>query len=47
MEEAIDAKVESYNGNALVESVVDQLKEKYREAIFERIAQSRLTGDNS
>jgi len=46
MERAIEAKIEPYQGNPLVESLADQLKEKYREAIFERIAQARLAGNN-
>jgi hypothetical protein len=47
MEEAIDAKVEPYHGNPLVKSVADQLKEKYRAAIFKRIAEARIAGNNS
>jgi hypothetical protein len=36
MEVAIDAKVGPYRDNALVLSIVPQLKEKYRAAILER-----------
>jgi len=36
MEAAVDRKVSPYRGNALVESVIPKLKEKYRAAILER-----------
>lgn len=36
MEAAVDAKVAPYRGNPLVESIVPELKEKYRAAILER-----------
>ncbi|HTS40677.1 MAG TPA: hypothetical protein VMH84_09080 [Xanthobacteraceae bacterium] len=36
MEAAVDHKISPYRGNALVESVVPKLKEKYRAAILER-----------
>jgi hypothetical protein len=36
MEAAIDSKVAPYRGNALVEGIVPELKEKYRAAILER-----------
>jgi SepF-like predicted cell division protein (DUF552 family) len=42
MEEAIDVKAEPYQGNPLVAPVVEQMKETYRAAIFERIEQARL-----
>ena len=41
MEAAVDAKVAPYAGNALVESVAQQLKEKYRSAILEKAAAAR------
>jgi hypothetical protein len=36
MEEAVDRKVAPYRGNALVESIVPQLKDRYRTAILAR-----------
>ena len=36
MEAAIDSKVAPYRGNALVEGIGPELKEKYRAAILER-----------
>jgi hypothetical protein len=36
MEAAVDDKVAPYRGNALVEGIIPQLKEKYRAAILER-----------
>lgn len=36
MEEAVDRKVAPYRGNALVESIVPQLKDRYRAAILDR-----------
>ena len=36
MQTAIDSKMSPYRGNALVESIVPKLKEKYRAAILER-----------
>jgi len=45
MEAAIDSKAAPYNGNSLVESVVQELKERYRSAILERAAAARLKGD--
>ena len=43
MEAAIDIKVGSYRNNALVLSIVPQLKAKYRAAILER-AKEALAG---
>jgi hypothetical protein len=43
MEAAIDMKVGPYRNNALVLSIVPQLKEKYRSAILER-AKKALSG---
>src|SRR5271170_5313214 len=45
MEAAVEAKVAPYAGNALVESVAQQLKEKYRSAILEKAAAARLRDD--
>ena len=47
MEEAIDARVEPYCDNPMVETIVGQMKDKYRTAIFERIEVARLNADNS
>ena len=47
MENAIDEKTARYRGNAMVESVVAEMKEKYREQIEERAALARTTKEAS
>lgn len=42
MEQAIDAKIGPYRGNAMVESIAEELKQKYRQEIFDRAASARL-----
>jgi predicted nucleotide-binding protein len=42
VEEAIDTKIAPYRGNAIVENMAEQLKEKYREEIFDAAAAARL-----
>jgi hypothetical protein len=42
VEEAIDTKIAPYRGNAIVENMAEQLKEKYRQEIFDRAAAARL-----
>jgi len=42
VEEAIDAKIAPYRGNAIVENMAVQLKDKYRQQIFDRVAVARL-----
>jgi hypothetical protein len=45
MEGAIDERVGSYRNNDLVDSLVAEMKERYREAILERAATARMEGD--
>ncbi len=45
MEAAIDERASSYNGNELVMSVVEEMKEQYREAILEKAAEVRLDSE--
>ncbi|MCB2013315.1 MAG: hypothetical protein KDE67_00305 [Sphingobium sp.] len=42
MEEMIDAKLGAYANNSIVSPMVDEMKEKYREAIIEKAAEARL-----
>lgn len=41
METAIDERVGSYRDNDMVENIISQTKERYREAILERAAEAR------
>jgi hypothetical protein len=41
VEDAIDAKIAPYRGNAMVESIAAGMKEKYREQLLERAAEER------
>jgi hypothetical protein len=41
MESAIDDKVAPYRDNAMVASIIPQLKEKYRAAILARVKEGR------
>jgi hypothetical protein len=43
MEAAIDAKVASYASNSTVASIVQELKERFRQEIVDRAARARLT----
>ena len=43
----IDARVEGYEGNPLVEPLVDGMKETYRDEILKRAAVLREAGDQS
>lgn len=45
MENAIDERAAAYNGNELVMSMVEGIKEQYREAILEKAAEARLEHD--
>lgn len=48
METAIDERVGDHRSNDLVEGIVAQMKERYREAILERAAAARNEeGDNA
>ncbi|AEG48443.1 hypothetical protein Sphch_0748 [Sphingobium chlorophenolicum L-1] len=42
VEEMIDAKLGNYASNSIVAPMVDEMKEKYREAIIEKAAGARL-----
>lgn len=42
MNRLIDERLGSYAGNAIVGPMIEELKEKYREAILERAAAARL-----
>ena len=47
MESIIDEKIASYRGNKLVENLVAQMKERYRQQICDRAAKARLQGETS
>ena len=42
METMVDEKASSYSRNDAVQNVADQMKEKYRQAILDKAAASRL-----
>jgi hypothetical protein len=41
----IDDRLGSYSGNAIIGPMIEDMKEKYREALVERAAAARLEGD--
>jgi hypothetical protein len=41
MEQTIDAKVASYRGNKIVEGLIGQAKDKFRQDIYDRAAKAR------
>ena len=45
MEQAIDAKVGAYRGSDAVENLINQMKERYREEIYNRAAKARAEGE--
>jgi hypothetical protein len=47
MEQAIDAKIAAYRGSELVENIATQLKDRYRQEIYDRAAKARLQTDAS
>jgi hypothetical protein len=47
MENIIDAKIASYRGNKLVENLAAQMKQRYRQQIYDRAAKARLQGETS
>jgi hypothetical protein len=47
MEQAIDAKIAAYRGNAIVENVATQLKDRYRQEVYDRAARARLQTEAS
>ncbi|HXW29837.1 MAG TPA: hypothetical protein VEK55_10780 [Xanthobacteraceae bacterium] len=47
MEQTIDAKVAPFRGNEIVEGIIEQLKEKYQQEIYDRAAKARLQREAS
>ena len=48
MEMMIDARVSKYSSNPIVGPMIDEMKEKYRQAILDKAAEARLeAGDDS
>jgi hypothetical protein len=45
MEQAIDTKIAPYRGNKIVENLTTQLKDRYRQEIYDRAAKARLQGE--
>lgn len=46
MESAIDARVGDYRNNEMIDGIVSEMKEQYRQAILERAAQERSEEDS-
>jgi hypothetical protein len=42
VEQTIDRKVALYRGNKMVETVIAQLKDRYRQEIYDRAAKARM-----
>ena len=47
IEQTIDAKISPYRGNKIVENLIAQLKEKYRQQIYDRAAKARSQNQTS
>jgi hypothetical protein len=47
MESMIDQRVQSYLGNETVASLVDAMKERYRQGIIDKAAAARLKADTA
>ena len=47
IEQMIDAKVASYRGNEIVENLIEEMKQRYRQEIYDRAAKARLQGETS
>jgi hypothetical protein len=45
IEQTIDAKVASYRGNRIVDNFVAQMKDRYRQEIYDKAAAARLKGE--
>lgn len=45
MEAAIDGRVSDYSKNDMVQNLIGEVKERYRQAILDRAAAARLKGD--
>lgn len=41
MEQAVDERVGDYSGNDMIEGIVSEVKERYRQAILERASEAR------
>lgn len=46
MEAMVDQKASSYSRNDAVQNIADTMKEKYRQAILDKAADSRLEGQS-
>ena len=42
MEQTIDTKVAPYRGKKMVEAIIAQLKDRYRQEIYDRAAKARM-----
>jgi hypothetical protein len=47
IQQIIDAKIAPYRGNNIVENLVSQLKERYRQQIYDRAAKARAAPDEA
>jgi hypothetical protein len=45
VEQIIDMKVASHRGNEIVENLVGQMKDKFRQEIYDRAAKARAQGE--
>lgn len=45
MEAAVDGRVSDYSKNDMVQNLIGEVKERYRQAILDRAAAARLKGD--
>ena len=43
----VDSRVEGYESNSIVAPMIEEMKERYREAILEKAATARLQGSDS
>jgi hypothetical protein len=47
IEQTIDTKIASYRGNSIVENAATQLKDRYRQEIYDRAAKARSQDQTS
>jgi hypothetical protein len=47
IEQTIDAKIASYRGNKIVENLIGEMKDRYRQEIYDRAAKARAQGETS
>jgi hypothetical protein len=45
LEQTIDTKSSSYRGNKIVENLAAQLKDRYRQEIYDRASKARMQGE--